>query len=214
MKQRSIAELADEFLQENLDLAVSTYLTRNRRGGTPAISSDAARELLPGYSNHAERLRNNFALGPASSKLADAVWQLAMTSGPTPERYVVEFLTGSPGSGKTSSYIDSTEKTPLAIISESMMDNFERSAIRINQAIEAGLVAALRLVYADDPAITLRRAVARTMAFGRPVAISQMSRLYVEIPKTVAQLQRKFGDNLGVMAFDIRATARCPNQPK
>jgi len=117
MEQRSIGELADGFLRENLDLAVAAYLARNRRGGALAISSDAARELLPGYSDPAERLQNNFALGPASSKLAEAVWQLAIREGPTHERYVVEFLTGSPGPGKTSSCIESAEETPLAIIS-------------------------------------------------------------------------------------------------
>jgi len=93
-----------------------------------------------------------------------------------------------------------------------MMDNFEKSAIRIQQAIDAGFVATLRLVYADDPRTTLRRTVARAMEFGRPVAISQMSRLYVEIPKTVARLQKHFGIDLGLTVFDNSRNGFMPEQ--
>lgn len=207
------AKQADAYLREHLNEAVEKYLKENTSGGTLAVSSDAARELLPGYATPAERTANNFALGPASSRLADAVWQRAMQDGPTAERYIVEFLTGSPGSGKTRSVISSKEETrAAAIISEGMMDHFGKSETRIQQAIEAGFVPTLRLVYVSDPKVTARRAVARAMEHGRPVAISQMSRLYVEIPRTVAKLEKHFGDRLGVSAFDNSVDGKLPRQ--
>jgi len=204
------AKQADAYLREHLNEAVEKYLKENTSGGTLAVSSDAARELLPGYATPAERTANNFALGPASSRLADAVWQRAMQDGPTAERYIITFLTGSPGSGKTSSLLDGGQHTPVALISEGMMDHFGKSAARIQQAIDAGFVPTLRLVYAIDPRTTLRRAVSRAMKYGRPVAISQMSRLYVEIPKTVVLLTQHFGDKLGVRVFDNSADGRAP----
>jgi hypothetical protein len=198
----SIAEIANAYLDEHLAEVIAKYRALNTSGGTLAVSSDAARELLPGYATPAERTANTFALGPASSRLADAVWQEAMREGPTEERYAVEFLTGSPGSGKTRSVIGQQEETPFAVITEGMMDDFDRSAARIQQALDQGFVATLRLVYVDDPRTTIRRAVARAMEFGRPVPIAQMSHLYVTIPKTIALLYAYFGDELGVSVFE------------
>jgi len=79
----SARELAEAYLA-NLDRAVAEYRLRNTASGTLIVSSDAARELLPGYSNPAERLRNNYSLGAASSKLAAAVWEDAIARGPEP----------------------------------------------------------------------------------------------------------------------------------
>jgi len=202
-------EQAAAYVRDHLDEAIEKYIRANTSGGTLAISSDAARELLPGYATPAERTQNNFLLGEASSELADAVWQRAMSQGPTQERYIVEFLTGSPGSGKTRS-LASKEDTELALITEGMMDHFNKSVARIQQAIDANFVPTLRLVYAIDPRTTLRRAVARAMEFGRPVRISQMSRLYVEIPKTVDRIAQHFGDKLGINVFDNSVDGRIP----
>lgn len=206
------AEAANEYLDRHLAVAVAEYLHRNTIGGTLAISSDAARELLPGYATPAERLANNYALGPASSKLSVAVWNKAMEDGPRPGKTIAEFLTGSPGSGKTSTYLESVEDSQVGLISEGMMDSFEVSEKRIRQAIHAGFTPTLRLVYVNDPRTALDRAVVRAAAFGRPVRIAQMARLYVDIPQTVARLAAHFGDKLGIVAFDNSTDGRPPNE--
>lgn len=83
---QDVAQAADKYLDEHLDEAVDKYRQKNTSGGTLAVSSDAARELLPGYSTRAERTANNFALGPASSRLAAEVWRRAIEAGPAPKR--------------------------------------------------------------------------------------------------------------------------------
>lgn len=193
---------ADDHLKD-IDKAASNYIEKNTSGGTLTVSSDAAREMLPGYGTPAERTQNTLVLGPASSKLADAAWEKAIEEGPTDAKPGVEFLTGSPGSGKSSSVIDNDlADSKFKVVSEGMMDNYDRSAARIQQAIDAGFIPSLRLIYAIDPKTTLRRAVARAMEHGRPVTVKLMSRLYVEIPKTVERLAEHFGDKLGVQVFD------------
>jgi hypothetical protein len=210
--EQTPAESANEHVEKHLPVAVAEYIHKNTAGGTLTISSDAARELLPGYSNPAERLANNYALGPASSKLANSVWNEVMKRGPQEGRPVVEFLTGSPGSGKTSSFLDAEEDGPVGVISEGMMDSFEMSERRIQQSIDSGFVPTLRLVYADDPRITLRRAVSRAAEYGRPVRIAQMARLYVDMPHTVEKLARHFGDGLGVTVFDNSIDGKPPKE--
>ena len=138
---------------------VADYVAWNTKGGTLLISSDAAREMLPGYATPAERTANTFSRGPASSRLADAVWKQAIAGGPTPERYIVQFLTGSPGSGKSSSYLTSTEMSPLAIISEGMMDHFDKSVARIEETINAGFVPGRRCSMNSTGSATLERLV-------------------------------------------------------
>jgi hypothetical protein len=133
-----------------------------------------------------------------------------MREGPTEDRYGLEFLTGSPGSGKTSSIIDGFENSPLAVVTEGMMDDFERSRVRVQQAIGAGFYVTVRLVYANDPRTTLRRAVTRAMKFGRPVPIAQMSWLYVEIPKTISRLKAHFGDIAGLVVADNSVDGQLP----
>jgi 4-amino-4-deoxy-L-arabinose transferase-like glycosyltransferase len=206
--QDSVVAAADAYLRDHLDEAIAEYRRCNTSGGTLAISSDAARELLPGYSNPEERTANSFALSPASSRLAEAIWRDTNLD----ERYVAIFLTGSPGSGKTSSFIASGEDTPTAIISEGMMDKLAFSIRRIQNALDAGFVPSVRLVYVDDPRTTLRRAVLRAMRFGRPVAAAHMGRLYVDIPNTVAKLADHFGSSLGVIVFDNSVDERLPVQ--
>jgi len=188
--------VAEAYLAD-LDRTISEYRLRNTRGGTLVVSSDAARELLPAYSYPAERLRNNYALGPPSSRLAAAVWDDAIMKGPDPSRPGLEFLTGCPGSGKTQSLVG-LEELPYGIVSEAMMDNFHLSAARIQQALTARFKPVLRLVYTDDPRTNLRRAVLRAMEFGRPVRITQMARLYLQIPKTVAELAAHFNRQIGL----------------
>jgi hypothetical protein len=189
-------KLAEDYLAD-LDRAIEEYRLRNTHGGTLIVSSDAARELLPGYSSPVERLRNNYALGPASSRLVAAVWDDAILRGPGPAKPGLEFLTGCPGSGKTQS-LAGPEELPYGIVSEAMMDNFQLSAVRIQQAQAAGFKPVLRLVYADDPRTNLRRAVLRAMEFGRPVRIPQMARLYVQIPRTVYDLAAHFNRQVGL----------------
>ncbi len=206
----SPADAADEYLNEHLAEAIALYRALNTSGGTLAVSSDAARELLPGYATPADRTANTFALGPASSRLADAVWQEAMREGPTEDRYIVEFLTGSPGSGKTRSVIGGREHSARALVSEGMMDHFDMSAARIQQALKRGFVPVLRLVYVDDPRTTMRRATARAMDFGRPVKVTQMSHCYIQIPRTVATLSAYFADELGLKVYENSVDGQYP----
>jgi 4-amino-4-deoxy-L-arabinose transferase-like glycosyltransferase len=205
-----IARAANEYLHDHLHEAVAEYERRHTSLGRLAISSDAARELLPGYATPAERAANTFSLSPVSSLLADAVWAYARRVGPTSERYVATFLTGSPGSGKTSTVLDPADESQVAIISEGMMDHFEMSVARIQKAIDAGFVATIRLVFVNDPRITIRRAVSRAMVFGRPVSAAHMARLYVDIPRNVVRLSTHFGDNLGLIVFDNSIDGRAP----
>jgi 4-amino-4-deoxy-L-arabinose transferase-like glycosyltransferase len=211
-EESCVLKAANAYLDDRLGEAILEYRQRNTTGGRLTISSDAAREVLPGYATPAERTANTFALGPPSSRLADAVWSRAMEVGPSQDRYIVEFLTGSPGSGKTASFINLDTESPLAIIREGMMDNFEISRARIQQTIDLGFVPTLQLVYENDPRTTLRRAVSRAMQFGRVVSIQHMSSLYVEIPKTVARLTEHFRNDLGLRVYSNSIDGHVPVQ--
>ena len=206
----SVAAATDAYLRDHLPEAVAEYIRRNTRAGRLAISSDAARELLPGYSTRDERANNSYALSPASGRIAEEVWAHLRVVGPSAERYVATFLTGSPGSGKTSSVLEVQEESRVAIISEGMMDHFDMSVARIQGAIDAGFVSTLRLVFVDDPRVTIRRAVARAMEFGRPVSVRHMARLYVDIPRNVLRLSEYFGSDLGLAVFDNSVDGRNP----
>ena len=201
---------ADAYLRDHLPEAIAEYRRRNTYGGTLSISSDAARELLPSYSTPTERMANTLSLSPASSVLAQEIWDRTLRARSNPARYVVEFLTGSPGSGKTSSFIEVEAGSPIAIIREGMMDHFALSAANIQQAIDAGFVPVLQLVFVSDPRITIRRAVARAMEHGRTVPVSQMARLYLEIPANVERLRQHFGDQLGMKVYNNSFDGRPP----
>jgi len=205
-----VARTAEKYLDEHLGEALDKYRQQNTSGGTLAVSSDAARELLPGYATPAERTANNSALGPASSRLAAEVWRRAIEAGPTPERFIASFLTGSIGSGKTSSFLDHADDSPIALISEGMMDDFGMSVQRIERAIEKGFTPTLSLVFADEPRTTLRRAVRRAMQFGRPAPIEQMAKLYVAVPGTVAKIAEHFGGALGIAVFENSIDGKLP----
>jgi hypothetical protein len=63
----SVVEAADDYLREHLEEAIAEYRRLNTTGGTLGISSDAARELLPGYGTPAERTAKSNARHGGSS---------------------------------------------------------------------------------------------------------------------------------------------------
>lgn len=89
-----------------------------------------------------------------------------------------------------------------------MIGPIEDSTRRIQEAIDAGFTPVLRLVYVDDPRVTLRRAVARAAKNDCPVSIRTMAKLYADLPDTVAE--RRFGDKLEVRVFDNSVNGQAP----
>lgn len=185
----------------NFPKLVDDYIARNSEHGRVNIVSDAAKDLLPHYQTIEQRQANSEIAHPSSAAIAEGVWRKALAQPVNPERPEVLFLTGIQGAGKSSSFTGIDVRN-VGILYERSLANQQTAERFINEAIASGRRPVIAVVYTDDPAVALERAVGRAKQIGRTVNIRSMSEIYAGVAKTVPALKQKYGDALAVRVIN------------
>jgi hypothetical protein len=172
------------------------------------ISTDNAREFCEDYNRSNEaRARYAAAIQEPATLIVREVWLRSLSEPPAEGQLdAVVFLVGGGGSGKTTSL----ENVPgmkafsdqAQIVYETIFSDFESSAKKIEQALNAGKNVAVVYVHRpiDEAAVGVLR---RAIELGRTYPIGALSEGHFQSQRTVLQLASRYENNPSVSFFVI-----------
>lgn len=196
------SDLESKLMQRTREEApklVADYLRAYTADGIPTVAVDAAKNLYPEYRK--DRTATNDDVWSSAKALAGAVRDTLLARPPESGKDVVQITTGSPASGKTSSF-GPKPQSQVGMRLEVILEDPETSEQTMRKIVDSGRRAVINLFYVDDPTKTVDRMISRANATGRPVNLDYMAKSYVQVPQTVAALKQQFGDKVEVNTFD------------
>jgi hypothetical protein len=201
--QLEVQDRFAKYIEKDPQAAIDEYVNgkEDRKGFGNVVNADNAKELSVDY--RADRSTNACAVHEPSSWLAKQVYKQILAS-PVPEdKYnTAFFMTGGPGTGKTTAIEGNKTLSSFIKNSNVVMDGtfagFKSADAKIQQALAAGRDAIIAYVHRDpDDAFEngiLRRAEHGTegQQSGRTVPIDWAAPSYVNVRKSVDTLADKY----------------------
>jgi hypothetical protein len=186
-------------LRDDGPALLEAYLAKEKKNGVTFIARDAAKRIFPEYK--ANPTENNRYSDRAASALADAARRLILSRPPLMPRNEVILFTGAPASGK-SAVGRPLDIATVEIVHETIFTSTDKARAFLEEALDAGRLPAISLVYTNDPRINVRRMIARAIQIGRTVPLAFMAKAYVEVPQIVLDLAWQFGSRLSISVCD------------
>ena len=167
-------------LRDEGPVLVQQYIAARTRESVTFVSRDAAKMLFPEYV--ADPTINNKYSDRAASILAESVRIHLLSRPPRLPRNEVVIVTGTPASGKSVSASEISGPT-IEIVHETILTSLPKARQRVQEAIAAGRLPQIIVVYTNSPRIHVRRMIGRALAIGRTVPIAYMAETYVGVPR-------------------------------
>jgi len=189
-------------LRDEGPVLVQQYIAARTRESVTFVSRDAAKMLFPEYV--ADPTVNNKYSDRAASILAESVRIHLLSRPPRLPRNEVVIVTGTPASGKSVSASEISGPT-IEIVHETIFTSLPKARQRVQEAIAAGRLPQIIVVYTNSPRIHVRRMIGRALAIGRTVPIAYMAETYVGVPRMVEHLHLEFGRGLQITLMNNSA---------
>lgn len=169
------------------------------------VSADLFKEMLPVYSAAREaRGRYNAPVHNAAAVLSAEQFNRTL-AGAQPEGI---FLTGVPGSGKTTAALQGGEiGTNLRFVFEGQLHRPEPGMAKIEAALNAGVAVQIVAVLAR-PEDALANTFTRFGEIGRGSSIDLMADMAGELPAGLTAIKSRFGDDVALQILDVRDRVR------
>ncbi|KAG0298479.1 hypothetical protein BGZ96_011406 [Linnemannia gamsii] len=172
------------------------------------VNSDLFKEIFAVYAASWEsRRRYHNPIHRTAAALATALFVENLQTPRESERTTVYFLTGSPGSGKTSMVLKTAElPKDVVMLFEGQMANFDVSRDKIQKVLDAGYQPKIIVVHArvED---AFDKTVQRFNEIGRGSSIHTISSIVGGLPDSLQQLHNLFGPSLSLDIVDVRDRA-------
>ena len=168
------------------------------------VNSDLMKETFPIYRASKES-RNYFNLPVhnAAAALAAKQFSRIVQDSSNPERIVLHFVTGTPGSGKT------TVIQEYGILPDNVRGVYEgqlvdESAIsKIQEALDAGLMPCISVVYTTAET-ALDNTMNRFNLIGRGASMALIAKILGDLPEGLRRIHEKFEGAVTLDIFDKR----------
>lgn len=173
------------------------------------VCADLGKELFAEYNQSREaRNRYNAPVHNSAAVLAAQLFEQAVLDHSHPERSRAVFLTGSPGSGKTTTVIRQGELDPnIAVVYEGQMFRAEQSYPKLDAALAQGLKPEIIAVQ-PRPETALENTFNRFDHVGRGASINVMAQIQGELAEGLRQIHAKYGDRVDLRVVDARQVAQ------
>jgi hypothetical protein len=209
---KSVEDATIDAVQSDPDGFLCSYRSDERSLGGRYISTDLFKEMFQLFKESNEnRYRYNTLVHNSASVLASLLFRRMLAdvseSNVETQRDVVIFLTGIPGSGKTSSVLhaDQLMGSSLAVY-ELQLATPTIAIDKVKQVLDAGLK--LRIsVFHVLPEKALRNTLHRCDQCGRGASIELMARIQGGLPDSLAQVHARFGNRVDLWISDRRHRA-------
>jgi hypothetical protein len=197
-EQQKVEEAVSARVQSELESFIQQYSLLLATKGGKYISSDLAKELLTEYV--LDRTRMTRAVHNTTSALAEEIFSRVLSSGNDTIADVV-FITGPPGAGKTTGFQRISIEAQTKLEYECNLSDPARAQSRMGKALEKDCNITIFLCFAD-PKTCVRRVVRRACRQGRVVDIQYIAESFVQLRKTLVQLEEHYKDRLQLRLFD------------
>ena len=173
------------------------------------VSADLFKEQFAQFTASKDaRDRYNAPVHNTAAVLSAELFRRNLAQPDTPSRDTVLFVTGTPGAGKTTTVLGVGEIPPnVRMIFEGQLSNPTTTLEKIQQVLDAGLKPVLFVVHAL-PEWALDNTLHRFNVQGRGASIHVMADIHGKLADSLAQVQTKFGDQVGLEIIDKRDPAQ------
>lgn len=168
------------------------------------VNSDLMKETFQLYrASNESRNYFNLAVHNAAAVLAAKQFSVVIHDRSNPEQIVMHFVTGTPGSGKT------TVIQEYGILPHNVRGVYEgqlvdESAIfKIRETLDAGLRPRVSVVHTTSET-ALDNTINRFNLIGRGASISLIAKILGELPEGLHRIHNIFGDAVTLDIFDKR----------
>ena len=198
-------------VQAELEGLLEAYAALPGSFGGRYVNSDMAKELFQQYAESREtRGRYDAAVHNGAAVLAAEQFRRQIVDLSDPERVGALFLTGMPGSGKSTALMGFQQTMgrekfapEQRVVFEGQMSTPATSIEKVGQALQAGLRPTVVAVMPSAEA-ALANTLKRFQEFGRGATIAAMSNIHEGLPASLRELNREFGDRLNIAVLDWR----------
>lgn len=169
------------------------------------VAADLFKETFQEYAASKEsRNRYNGPVHNSAAVLSSELFKQNLKDHSDPARDVVVFLTGTPGAGKTSQVLANGQFDPnVRMVFEGQMSNPVTSIEKIQQVLDAGLKPVIHVVHAL-PENALANTLKRYDELGRGASIGVMSSIQGQLPDSLVEIQKQYGDAVQLIVTDVR----------
>ncbi len=182
---------------------LAAYRQHEESFGGRYVCADLMKEVIPEYSaSPIARGRYNNVVHNTAAVLASEQFRRALADERDPTRRLALFVTGSPGSGKTSLIMSSGLPPDARLLYEGqLLDPSSRA--KIAGALDYGLAVSIAAVL---PRIedAFENTLKRFERVGRGASIATMARIQDGTPAGLAAIEAEFGDRVEIQVHDIR----------
>lgn len=187
---------------------LAAYIAHKESHGGKYVCADLFKATFPQYeATNEDRNRYNTPVHSSATVLAAEQFRRVLAD-KTDHRRKVEFLTGIPGAGKTTSVLVGGEWPPgVRMIWEGQLWRPESTLPKLELALDAGMRPTIAVVHIR-PEIALGRTLSRFDAIGRGASINTMADIQGGLPAGLAAVKEKFGERIQLRIFDARDPAR------
>ena len=168
------------------------------------VNSDLMKETFPLYRASKEaRNYYNLPVHNAAATLAARQFSTVVQDHSNPEQIVMHFVTGTPGSGKTTVIQEHgiLPDTVRGIYEGQLLD--ESGIFKIREALDAGLRPRISVVH-TTPETALDNTINRFNLIGRGASIALIARILGGLPEGLRSIHEKFGSAVTLDIFDKR----------
>lgn len=182
---------------------LAAYVRHPESFGGRYVGADLMKETLPEYAaSPVSRGRYNNAVHNTAAVLASAQFSRAVGDRSDPMRQGAIFLTGSPGSGKTSLVLANGFEPTTRVMYEGQLVDASAHA-KVTAALDAGLYVG---VVAILPRIedAFENTLKRFELVGRGASIATMAKIHDGTPNGIESLHAAFGNRINIQVTDNR----------
>ncbi len=196
----------------NTDALLARYSELPEAHNGRYVGADLVKELFDDYNQSREaRNRYNAPVHNSAAALAGRLFERAVTENAQPGCDRAAFLTGSPGSGKTTAVMrEGGVKANYAVVYEGQMFRPEQSFAKIDAAIAQGLKPEIIAVH-PRPESALENTFQRFDYVGRGASINVMSQIQGELAAGLQQIHARYGNAVELKVHDTREVAQTGN---
>lgn len=189
---------------------LTAYAAHKDSYGGRYVCADLMKDVIPEYAASKEaRGRYNAVVHNAAAVLAAEQYRRVIADGSDPARTEALFVTGMPGAGKTSQLqraaaVAGDRLSPdIRVIYEGQLVDAGSSAVKVQQAIDAGLHPTVVAVL-PRPEQALEFSIKRFDEYGRGAGVGVMTRIQEGTPDGLNGLLERFGDRIAIEVHDVR----------
>jgi fido (protein-threonine AMPylation protein) len=174
------------------------------------VAADLFKETFEEFSaSNESRNRYNGPVHNSAAVLSAELFRQNLADKSEPQRDTVILLTGVPGAGKTTSVMVRDQGLPehVRAVFEGQMSNPATAIDKVQRILDAGFRPVVQVVHAL-PETALANTLKRFEEEGRGASIQVMSSIQGDLPDSLAQVKKQFGDAVELVVIDVRDHTR------